>query len=121
MEPDPPPRACHDEGVTAEPEPMLVPELLVAISAEASNSGAGCAESTSGTRARTRASPISRSAPLTSCSSSSASDEIGVTGPLDVPLGRGINFQISVPNAPAIAAALGAADVRLFMEPEPKW
>lgn len=44
-----------------------------------------------------------------------------VTGPLERPLGRGINFQISVPELAPILSALAAADYPLFMEPETKW
>ena len=44
-----------------------------------------------------------------------------VTGPLERPLGRGINFQISVPDLDPILSALAAADYPLFLEPETKW
>lgn len=44
-----------------------------------------------------------------------------VTGPLERPLGRGINLQISVPDLEPILSALAAADYPLFMEPETKW
>ncbi|MGO2749754.1 MAG: bleomycin resistance protein [Pseudoclavibacter sp.] len=44
-----------------------------------------------------------------------------VTGPLETPLGRGINFQISVPGADAIADAVCAAGQELYMMPEEKW
>lgn len=44
-----------------------------------------------------------------------------VTGPLDRPLGRGINFQVSVPDLEPILSALRAAGHDLFMEPETKW
>lgn len=44
-----------------------------------------------------------------------------ITGPLEPPLGRGINFQISVPRIEPIIAALREADYQLFMEPETKW
>lgn len=52
-------------------------------------------------------------------------EEVGVgrnwiTGPLEPPLGRGINFQITVPDADVVAAALTAAGVELFMPPETK-
>ncbi len=53
-------------------------------------------------------------------------DEIGqtrdwMTGPLEPPLGRGVNFQVSVPAIEPILAALARADWPLFMEPEQKW
>lgn len=41
-----------------------------------------------------------------------------VTGPLDAPLGRGINFQITVDDIAPILAALRAAGRPVFMEPE---
>jgi hypothetical protein len=44
-----------------------------------------------------------------------------VTGPLNAPLGRGINFQITVPTIAPITAALANAGVALFMPPETKW
>jgi catechol 2,3-dioxygenase-like lactoylglutathione lyase family enzyme len=44
-----------------------------------------------------------------------------VTGPLDHPLGRGVNFQITVADSGALAAALTRAGVQLFMAPETKW
>lgn len=53
-------------------------------------------------------------------------EEIGVgrnwvTAPLSPPLGRGINFQVSVPSLPPILEALDRAGIALFMEPERKW
>lgn len=44
-----------------------------------------------------------------------------LTGPLDPPLGRGVNLQISVADSDAVAAALDRAGVPLFMAPETKW
>jgi catechol 2,3-dioxygenase-like lactoylglutathione lyase family enzyme len=44
-----------------------------------------------------------------------------VTGALERPLGRGINFQISVPDLTPILSALSEADYPLFMEPEIRW
>ena len=44
-----------------------------------------------------------------------------ITGPLEPPLGRGINFQISVQSLDPILAALRDADHPLFMAPETKW
>ena len=41
-----------------------------------------------------------------------------VTGPLGPPLGRGINFQITVPDADVVVARLRAAGIELFMPPE---
>jgi hypothetical protein len=36
-------------------------------------------------------------------------------------LGRGVNFQITVADSGALAAALTRAGVQLFMAPETKW
>jgi catechol 2,3-dioxygenase-like lactoylglutathione lyase family enzyme len=44
-----------------------------------------------------------------------------VTGPLEIPLGRGVNFQISIPTIEPILAALAHAGWPLFMGPEQKW
>ncbi|WJY64074.1 hypothetical protein CATRI_10050 [Corynebacterium atrinae] len=44
-----------------------------------------------------------------------------ITAPLARPLGRGINFQVSVPSLSPILSALREADYPLFMEPESKW
>ena len=53
-------------------------------------------------------------------------DEIGktrdwVTGPLERPLGRGVNFQIRLPALEPILAVLARAGWPLFMDPEQKW
>ncbi|MFE1598264.1 bleomycin resistance protein [Methylobacterium sp. ID0610] len=44
-----------------------------------------------------------------------------VTGPLDPPLGRGINFQISVPDAAPVIARLEAAGRPPYMACEERW
>jgi catechol 2,3-dioxygenase-like lactoylglutathione lyase family enzyme len=44
-----------------------------------------------------------------------------VTGPLEPPLGRGINLQIEVDAVQPILSALAAAGWPLFMQPEEKW
>ncbi|WP_282852213.1 bleomycin resistance protein [Gulosibacter sediminis] len=43
------------------------------------------------------------------------------TGELVQPFGRGINFQISVPEIDSILSALRDVGSALFMEPETKW
>lgn len=50
-------------------------------------------------------------------------EEVGIgrnwiTGSLEPPLGRGVNFQITVPDADFVATALTTAGVELFMPPE---
>jgi catechol 2,3-dioxygenase-like lactoylglutathione lyase family enzyme len=44
-----------------------------------------------------------------------------ITGPLERPLGRGMNLQIAVPDSQALAQVLGHAGVELFRQPETKW
>src|SRR5699024_10809898 len=44
-----------------------------------------------------------------------------LTGELIRPFGRGINFQMNVPEIAPIVEALRHAGVALFMEPETKW
>lgn len=44
-----------------------------------------------------------------------------VAGPLDRPLGRGMNLQVAVPEAVALAAVLVGAGIELFMPLETKW
>ncbi|OYY05882.1 MAG: bleomycin resistance family protein [Acidocella sp. 35-58-6] len=44
-----------------------------------------------------------------------------ITGALDKPLGRGINFQIEVPEIEPIISKLAEAGWPLFMESEEKW
>ena len=44
-----------------------------------------------------------------------------LTGPLERPWGRGINFEISRPSIEPILAKLTEANWPLFMEPEEKW
>jgi len=44
-----------------------------------------------------------------------------LTAPLEPPLGRGVNFQISVADLDPILAALDDAGYPLFMAPEVKW
>jgi catechol 2,3-dioxygenase-like lactoylglutathione lyase family enzyme len=53
-------------------------------------------------------------------------DEIGqtrdwMTGPMEIPFGRGINLQVNVRAIEPILTALARADWPLFMEPEQKW
>jgi catechol 2,3-dioxygenase-like lactoylglutathione lyase family enzyme len=44
-----------------------------------------------------------------------------VTGPFESPLGRGVNFQLSVPSVDSVLARLNAAGWPLFGEPEVTW
>lgn len=44
-----------------------------------------------------------------------------VTGPLDRPLGRGVNFEITIPSITDLVERFAASGWPLFMEPETKW
>jgi catechol 2,3-dioxygenase-like lactoylglutathione lyase family enzyme len=44
-----------------------------------------------------------------------------ITGTLERPLGRGINFQVSVPSIEPLVHALDAAGWPLFLAPETRW
>lgn len=44
-----------------------------------------------------------------------------VTGQMEHPYGRGINFQVSVPSIESIRTTLTEASYSLFMSPETKW
>ncbi|MWV50681.1 VOC family protein [Rathayibacter sp. VKM Ac-2803] len=53
-------------------------------------------------------------------------DQIGhtrdwVTAPLERPLGRGLNLQIRVDDADAVAAALASSGIEPFAPPETRW
>jgi len=43
------------------------------------------------------------------------------TGILEYPLGRGVNFQIEVPDIEPLLTSLSQNGIHLFMEPEDKW
>lgn len=51
----------------------------------------------------------------------SDTDRTWETGPFSFPLGRGINFQIKVPDMESILFRLEAAGIPLFMDIEEKW
>ncbi len=104
--------------VTDRPTPDLVPELLVQdLDRSLAFWGSLC-----GFEVR-YARPEERFAYLALGTAHVMLEQLGVgrnwiTGPLEPPRGRGINLQITVPDADAIAAALDAAGHALFMPPE---
>lgn len=113
--------ACDDEIVTDPLEPGLVPELLVA---DLDRSTAFWCD-LCGFAVR-YARPEERFAYLTLGSAHLMLEQAGVgrnwlTGTLDRPLGRGVNLQVTVPDAGALAAAMDRAGVGLFMPLETKW
>ena len=107
--------------MTDDIEPALVPELLVSDLDRSLDFWRGiCGFTVRYTR------PDERFAYITLSSAHVMLEQAGVgrnwiTGPLEPPLGRGINFQITVPDSAAIVASLDAAGVELFMQPETKW
>jgi catechol 2,3-dioxygenase-like lactoylglutathione lyase family enzyme len=102
-------------------EPALVPELLVADLDRSLEFWCGlCGFSVSYSR------PEERFAYIVLGSAHLMLEQAGVgrnwiTGDLERPLGRGVNFQISVQDTDALATALRRADVALFLEPETTW
>lgn len=102
-------------------EPALVPELLVA---DLDRSTAFWCD-LCGFAVR-YARPEERFAYLVRGSAHLMLEQVGVgrnwvTGPVEWPAGRGVNFQVGVPDAGALATTLRRAGVGLFMEPETKW
>jgi catechol 2,3-dioxygenase-like lactoylglutathione lyase family enzyme len=102
-------------------EPALVPELLVA---DLDRSLAFWCELCGFAVAWSR--PDERFAYLVLGSAHLMLEQVGVgrnwvTGPLERPWGRGVNFQIAVPDSAALAVVLADAGMELFLPPETKW
>ena len=113
--------SCHDEAVTEEFEPALVPELLVTDIDRSIEFWCGiCGFELRYSR------PEERFAYIALGTAHVMLEQVGigrnwVTSELEAPLGRGINFQITVPDSDAIVKSLELAGVGLFMEPEIRW
>lgn len=107
--------------VPADLEPALVPELLVSDLTRSLSFWVGiCGFAVRYSR------PEEGFAYITRNTAHVMLEQIGagrnwITGALDSPLGRGVNFQVSVPDCMKIAEALRAMGVELFVEPETKW
>jgi len=107
--------------MTDDIDPALVPELLVADVDRSIDFWCGlCGFAVSYSR------PDERFAYVTLGSAHLMLEQVGVgrnwiTGPLQSPLGRGINLQITVPDSGAIANSVKTAGVDFFMPPEIKW
>jgi catechol 2,3-dioxygenase-like lactoylglutathione lyase family enzyme len=102
------------------PDPALVPELLIT---DLDRSLAFWRDLCAFEVAYDR--PEERFAYLTLGSAHLMLEEIGdgrhwMTGPLEAPFGRGINFQISVPDAESLSARLSEAGVEFFLPLETK-
>ena len=119
--PESAPTPCHAGATPASLEPALVPELLVT---DLDRSLAFwrdlCAFEVAYDRSE------ERFAYLTPGSGHLMLEEIGdgrhwATGPLDAPFGRGINFQISVPDAESLSQSLASAGVEFFLPLETTW
>ena len=107
--------------VTAELEPALVPELVVTdVTASLNFWCAICGFEVRYRRLDEGFAYITRGSAHVMLEQAGAGRN-WLTGPLDRPLGRGINFQVSVPGLGPILSALRAAGHDLFMEPETKW
>lgn len=112
---------CDDGPVDDVTEPALVPELLVDDLDRSLAFWCGpCGFTVRYDR------PEERFAYLVQGSAHVMLEQAGVgrnwlTGPLDRPLGRGINLQVSVPDAAAVARRLADVEIELFMQPETKW
>ena len=110
-------RLSHDAGA----EPALVPEFLVSDLDRSLDFWCGlCGFSVRYSR------PIERFAYIVRGSAHLMVEEMGagrnwITGPLERPLGRGVNFQIAVSHSDSLATTLESAGVQLFMPLETKW
>ena len=105
----------------AAPDPALVPELLVS---DLDASLVFWRETCGFTVLYDR--PEERFAYLTHGFAHLMLEEVGdgrhwITGPLEAPFGRGINFQISVPDADGLAASMSAADIPFYLPLETTW
>ena len=106
---------------SAPPDPALVPELLVSDTLKSIEFWCGlCGFQIDYQR------PEEGFASISLGSARIMLDQRGIgrdwiTAPLELPLGRGVNFQISVPSLDPILAALRGADHPLFLPPETKW
>ncbi|MFT4306605.1 MAG: VOC family protein [Microbacterium sp.] len=102
-------------------EPALVPELLVADTPASIEFWCGlCGFTIDYQRQEEGFAYISRGSAHVMLEQQGAGRN-WITAPLERPLGRGINLQVSVPTLSPILSALREADHPLFMEPETTW
>lgn len=106
--------------MTDDIEPALVPELLVSDLDRSLEFWLACGFSVRYSR------PAERFAYISLGSAHVMLEQAGegrnwVPGALEHPFGRGINFQVNIPDCAALAASLDRAGVELFMQLETKW
>ncbi|WP_442929255.1 bleomycin resistance protein [Mycetocola sp. CAN_C7] len=112
---------CDDEAVTSDLDPALVPELLVSdVDRSIEFWCSVCGFEVRYSR------PEERFAYIALGTAHVMLEQVGVgrnwvAAQLEAPFGRGINLQITVPDADRIADALAGAGVELFMQLESKW
>jgi catechol 2,3-dioxygenase-like lactoylglutathione lyase family enzyme len=112
---------CHSIPVTSNPEPALVPELLVRDLPASLGFWSGlCGFEVRYDRPEEGFAYIALGAAHLMLERLGAGRQ-WIAAPIERPFGRGVNFQVSVPDVEPILAALRAADVALFMPPEEKW
>ena len=116
-----PPAPYHDGAMPAPLDPALVPELLIT---DLDRSLAFWSDLCGFEVAYER--PDERFAYLALGSAHLMLEEIGdgrhwMTGTLEAPFGRGINFQISVPDAESLSRSIHEAGVDLYLPLETSW
>jgi len=103
------------------PSPALVPELLVTDTAQSLDFWCGlCGFHINYQRVQEGFAYISRGAAHVMLEQYFIGRN-WITAPLDRPFGRGINFQVTVPDLAPIVASLQEAGYPLFMLPETTW
>jgi len=102
-------------------DPALVPELLVTDTAKSIDFWCGlCGFQIDYRRAQEGFAYISRGTAHVMLEQHGVGRN-WLTAPLDRPFGRGINFQVTVPDLAPIIKSLQEADYPLFMPPETTW
>jgi catechol 2,3-dioxygenase-like lactoylglutathione lyase family enzyme len=105
----------------SDPEPTLVPELLVASLARSIEFWCGlCGFEIRYERVHDRFAYIARGSAHVMLEQAGIGRN-WITAPLEPPFGRGVNFQVAVDELEPLLTALRKAGYPLFMEPESKW
>ncbi len=100
----------------------MVPELMVGDLDASLRFWCGlCGFAVAYARPEDRFAYLERSGPQVMLEEASAPGRRWVAGPLEPPFGRGINFQVAVPDVAPILDALRRAGWPLFMDPEEAW